>query len=448
MSFDWPPESLSPETDEVLKDVSEPTEQASLDIQELRNELNQKLNENPQNEEVAVQTFHLRWEIAALSKSQETENLKQISYNDFMQFDDLERFQYITATGTDISKIYSGDQSSFTVDYRYWGVENEEIYMKTTAWLNFPTFIRKVVSEGIEYQRRNDWLQAEFFSEEGDRLTIHTGTEIDILETLSLQEVKSKKEALTFQNTADILSSGMTPELMKAEYAKLVWFSEKDLENVNIDLDSIWDINPEVAFEEAFVEAARVIDRENMYSKLSEDSFAHKIRADETRWELIGKYSKEASFKNNNPTGISWFGKDGLKASTRALFSSAWVKYSIWTKRPSNEWAHYVAFASVEDGMLAYKAMLTSEPDLTIREKLFKWVSGFTELHETWGENQIEYADWIINKAGVNENMTIWEISQSENEKLLRKLMHAQIQKESWNYYREIIVPWAYIETL
>jgi hypothetical protein len=70
--------------------------------------------------------------------------LENMDYSEFMTYSISERFQFITSKETNIMDIYNGTQTEFTVDYRYNNEINDEIYMNTTAGLNFPSFIQKV----------------------------------------------------------------------------------------------------------------------------------------------------------------------------------------------------------------------------------------------------------------------------------------------------------------
>lgn len=140
---------------------------------------------------------------------------------------------------------------------------------------------------------------------------------------------------------------------------------------------------------------------------------------------LINKYPNEAAFKNNNPTWMTWWISEELKW----MLDKAWIKYNIGTARPEAEWWNYIKFASVDDGMKAYQIMLTQRWD-DINSRLQKWV---------WTSEWPTYAANLMQKAWI----PMWTKFSELNETQLLDLMSYQLQKESPNFYKEVILWWA-----
>ena len=164
-----------------------------------------------------------------------------------------------------------------------------------------------------------------------------------------------------------------------------------------------------------------------MYNK---KTWEIKLIDDTTTWtldfsqnqDLITKYIWEASFKNNNPTWITfWAMSDELKT----MFDEAWIKYSKWTARPSAEWWNYVKFATVQDWLNAYRIALTQRWD-DIYSRLKTWV---------WTSEWDSYATNLMEQAWIQKWDKFSEISEDQ----LQTLMSAQLQKESPNFYNELI---------
>lgn len=138
--------------------------------------------------------------------------------------------------------------------------------------------------------------------------------------------------------------------------------------------------------------------------------------------DLVRKYPNEAAFKNNNPTGITfWISKRSQK-----LLDDAWVKYRKWTPRPKREWWNYYAFDTVEDGMKAYEILLTQASYQDVNKRLQQWV---------WTSEWPRYAANLMRKAWIPNGATFSSLTPSQ----LQNLMKFQLQKESPNFYKEVI---------
>lgn len=140
-----------------------------------------------------------------------------------------------------------------------------------------------------------------------------------------------------------------------------------------------------------------------------------------TNTDLINKYTWEASFKNNNPTWITFWASPELEN----LWKEAWVNFWKWTDRPESEWWNYYKFNSVQDWLDAYTISLTQAWSDNVYDRLVKWV---------WTDEWDSYATWLMSQAWINK----WDKFSELDENQLWLLMSAQLQKESPNYYNEL----------
>ena len=136
---------------------------------------------------------------------------------------------------------------------------------------------------------------------------------------------------------------------------------------------------------------------------------------------LINQYPKEASFKNNNPTWITW----GISANTKKLLEDAWINYSVWTARPASEWWNYIKFDSVQDWLDAYMVMLTQAWTSNVYDRLKQWV---------WTSEWDSYATNLMSQAWI----TKWAKFSDLSEEQLSWLMSVQLKKESPNFFKEL----------
>lgn len=143
-----------------------------------------------------------------------------------------------------------------------------------------------------------------------------------------------------------------------------------------------------------------------------------------TNTDLINQYVWEASFKNNNPTWMTW----GISNNLKWLFDEAWINYSKWSFRPANEWWNYIKFWSVQDWLDAYMIALTEAWSDNVFNRLATWV------WTTDTENNNRYATEIMNNAWIEKWAKFSELSDNQ----LWSLMNAQLQKESPNFYNEL----------
>lgn len=140
---------------------------------------------------------------------------------------------------------------------------------------------------------------------------------------------------------------------------------------------------------------------------------------------IINTNPNEASFKNNNPTWITWNANFDKWNWLAKLLNDAWIQYTKWTNRPSAEWWAYVKFNSVEDWLNAYMVALTQawSPDIYTRLKQWVWTTNWDNY-----ATQIMKASWI----------TKWTKFSDLTEEQLSNLMDNQLKRESPAFYKEL----------
>jgi len=127
------------------------------------------------------------------------------------------------------------------------------------------------------------------------------------------------------------------------------------------------------------------------------------------------KYSSRvwASWKNNNPSWITW----GVSNTLKWLWDNAWISYKKGSPRPANEKGNYVYFETVEDGL---KAKI-----IAIRER---WKNATVEHYlGWWGTDDI--------KLSFDKTKIIKDLSDSE----VTELFIQQVKKESPWYISQLV---------
>lgn len=140
---------------------------------------------------------------------------------------------------------------------------------------------------------------------------------------------------------------------------------------------------------------------------------------------LASNYPYEASFKNNNTSGITW----GMSTRTKWLLEKAGIKISEGTARPSREGGKYVKFDNIADWLLAHKILLSQAGSDDINARLQQWVG--TKEWPIYAKNLMDQA-WI--KA--------WTKFSQLTPEQLDKLVMVQVKKESPWMYKEL-TKWA-----
>lgn len=140
---------------------------------------------------------------------------------------------------------------------------------------------------------------------------------------------------------------------------------------------------------------------------------------------MADKHPGEASFKNNNPAGITWHAASG---ALKKAWEDAGVKFEMGTPRPSKEGGNYVKFATVIDGINAREIAMERKGG-SVRSSLMQWVGTTNQA------NNAAYADSIIKSAGIDGNKTYSQLTDGDKE----ALSIAQLRREAGGMYQEMI---------
>lgn len=143
----------------------------------------------------------------------------------------------------------------------------------------------------------------------------------------------------------------------------------------------------------------------------------------------VTQYPNEASFKNNNPAGITWNANFDKWIGIAKALQDAGITYSKGTARPSAEGGNYVQFDTIGDGMKARQIVFSStygNKDLNSALQSWKWAGTAQEKQQ--------YADSIMKEAGINPNQSISYNSLSQEQK--DALTLSQIKRESGGLYK------------
>lgn len=132
----------------------------------------------------------------------------------------------------------------------------------------------------------------------------------------------------------------------------------------------------------------------------------------------------EASFKNNNPTWITF---TAISENGKQLLRDAWVEFFEWTARPSAEWGSYMWFETKEDWLLAHETLLTQAWTDDIYDRLKQWV---------WTAEWDSYASSLMEQSGIQKWTKFSELSEDQTQSLLAN----QIKRESPAFYKQVIL--------
>ena len=134
-----------------------------------------------------------------------------------------------------------------------------------------------------------------------------------------------------------------------------------------------------------------------------------------TGYHSYVKYSdrKGASWKNNNPSWLTW----GVSNTLKWLWNDAWISYKKGSLRPSNEKGNYIYFETVEEGLRA--------KIIAIRERWGK----ATVAHYLggWGTDDLKLS---FDKSKIIAELTDWEFTE---------LFIQQMKKESPWYTSQLV---------
>ena len=132
---------------------------------------------------------------------------------------------------------------------------------------------------------------------------------------------------------------------------------------------------------------------------------------------------REASIKNNNPAWITvWASQSLLNA-----WKEAWIKFSVWTARPSKEWWNYYKFATVRDWIRASGIALTRWW-WSVYQRLMKWKWAWTI------QDKQQYAKSIMDLAWIPMWTTFKQLENQPNK--LATLRLEQIRREAPTFYK------------
>jgi len=146
-----------------------------------------------------------------------------------------------------------------------------------------------------------------------------------------------------------------------------------------------------------------------------------------TQWTdlrfLANQYPWQAWAKNNNSAWLTWWAvSDQLKWE----WAEAWINFSQWTSRPSEEWWNYVNFPDIQDWLAAHAITLWRKKS-SIQNWLAQWVGWPSRA------SNLSYAQDIYEESWIKSPITtpLNELNDWE----LYSLMSAQIKRESpWLY--------------
>lgn len=126
-----------------------------------------------------------------------------------------------------------------------------------------------------------------------------------------------------------------------------------------------------------------------------------------------------AVWKNNNPSGLTWWVSNTLKG----LWKEKWVNFSKWTLRPKNEWWNYILFSSIEEWLRAKV--------IAIRERWWKATVG--HFLAWWGTDHVTLS--------FSKSKIISELTEEE----FAELFIQQIKKESPWLTSQLVKDWILI---
>ncbi len=144
--------------------------------------------------------------------------------------------------------------------------------------------------------------------------------------------------------------------------------------------------------------------------------------ADFSNSNYVSKYPNNASFKNNNPAGITWGVSDKLKGKLEA----AGINIKKGSLRPADEWNNYIGFDNLTDWLSAMKISFYQTGWTDVESRLKAWKGAGTEAEKK------AYADDILKATfDSTENRTFDSLSGIEKEQLLVE----HLKREDWALY-------------
>lgn len=141
---------------------------------------------------------------------------------------------------------------------------------------------------------------------------------------------------------------------------------------------------------------------------------------------LAAQYPNEASFKNNNPTGIKF---TAASPALKKLWDDAGIKYSQWTG--ATDWWAFAKFETIEDGMKAYDiAMTQRRGNATVKTYL--------DSRGTWSSGTWLSTDILWKKINT---LTADEKAQVQSAQIKKESPWLWKQLYGWNVDWNVSVP-------
>lgn len=163
--------------------------QLAQKVQNLQSEYKDILSQEGElNQELLLLSWEVQEQVDMVTES-EIDRMKTISNAEFLAAPDDQRLQYITKNNIDSDKIASWEIADVEFTFTFDGQYNQELYLETTAGQVLPNEVWEVIVEGDAYVRTS--IEGEFFNQEWKRLTIHEGTQVNISQLRSAEELQN-----------------------------------------------------------------------------------------------------------------------------------------------------------------------------------------------------------------------------------------------------------------
>lgn len=270
----------------------------SSEIANKISDLEKKIWELDESEQILLKELGLLERGITINKEltpKEIDALQSMNVTQFLQFSPSDRLRAVTIGNIHADKIKNGEIKNLEINFSFNGRFNRSLYLATTAGMILPEEVRSVTVKGVQYSRRDNAMQGEFFDSNGHRLTIHDGTNIEITKLLESKTLEtnfaSKLDKKQFSNDFDYY--------IARESEKRGIDSKVFLTLFESSLKGIEDEKQKVAMaEDLFVE----IDRRKGYffknfgksaydesGKLSAEFLAYLFQDDEPHYKKIAK---------------------------------------------------------------------------------------------------------------------------------------------------------------
>lgn len=163
--------------------------QLAQKVQNLQSEYKDILNqEQDLNQELLLLSWSVQEKVDMVTES-EINRMKTISNAEFLAAPDSERLQYISKNHIDSEKIASWEVADVEFTFTFDGQYNQELYLETTAGQVLPNEVWEVIVDGEAFSRTS--VEGEFFNQDWKRLTIHEGTQVNISQLRTADELQS-----------------------------------------------------------------------------------------------------------------------------------------------------------------------------------------------------------------------------------------------------------------